>query len=125
MRQTTVILLVILASTIFAAWFLKTHEQATRDEYMGYSGEARSNDFLAAEILLQELGIDADSRASFTPSAWLPEIDETIVSRLTESIAVVDESSALFLWVSNGGHLVLFLRRTIPKLRRSFSRTSV
>ena len=102
------ILLVILASTIFAAWFLKTHEQATRDEYMGYSGEARSNDFLAAEILLQELGIDADSRASFTPSAWLPEIDETIVSRLTESIAVVDDSSALFLWVSNGGHLVLF-----------------
>ncbi len=108
MRQTTVVLLVILACTVFAAWFLKTHEKGFSDEYIGYSGEARSNDFLAAEILLQELGIAADSRASLTPSSWLPENDETIVSRLTESIAVIDESSTLFLWVSNGGHLVLF-----------------
>lgn len=108
MRQSTVVLLVILACTIFAAWFFKTHHRVERSEYIGYSGEARYNEFLAAELLLQEVGIEADSKSSLTPTTWLPEYDETIVSRLTESMAVTDESTALFIWVSNGGHLVLF-----------------
>lgn len=107
MRQTTVNLLILLVITLLAAWFFYTHEKVTETEYVGYSGEARYNDFLAAQLLLQHAGIEADSVSTLTPSNWLPDYGDTIVSRLTATIAVSDEQSELFDWVSYGGHLVL------------------
>lgn len=107
MRQSTAVLLLILAASIFAAWFFTTHEKVTRDQYIGYSGEARINDFLAADMLLNELGIEADSRESLTPSLWLPDFSDTLVTRASSTIAVGAERDLLMGWVANGGHLVL------------------
>lgn len=107
MRHTTVALLLALACTLFAAWFFTTHEKVTKNQFTGYRGEARVNDFLAADLLLNELGIDADSRSSLTPSEWLPESSDTLVSRLSTTIAIGAERSMLIAWVANGGHLVL------------------
>ena len=78
MRQSTVALLLVLAASIFAAWFFTTHEKRIRHEYTGYRGEARVNRYVAADLLLNELGIEADSRSSLTPSKWLPENTDTI-----------------------------------------------
>ena len=50
------------AATIFAAWFFTTHEKRIRHEYTGYRGEARVNNYLAADLLLNELGVEADGR---------------------------------------------------------------
>lgn len=107
MRQSTVALLLVLAATIFAAWFFTTHEKRVRQEFTGYQGEARVNDFLAADLLINKLGIDAESRSSLTPSEWLPETSDTIVSRVSASIAVETERNLLTNWVAEGGHLVL------------------
>ena len=52
-------------------------------------------------------GIDADSRSSLTPSEWLPESSDTLVTRLSTTIAIGAERSMLIAWVANGGHLVL------------------
>lgn len=107
MRQSTIALLLVLAATIFAAWFFTTHEKRVRQEFTGYQGEARVNDFLAAELLVDELGIDAESRSSWTPSEWLPESSDTIVTRLSTSVAIQSERDSLTSWIDSGGHLVL------------------
>ena len=107
MRQTTVILLIILASTAFIAWFLHTHYKASDEQYVGYQGEARYNPFLAAELFLQEADIEADSISSLTPTDWLPDYSDTILTRASESIALGDENLQLIEWVSEGGHLIL------------------
>lgn len=107
MRQSTVALLILLACTILAAWFFTTHEKVSRKEFTGYTGEARVNDFLAADLLLQELGIESDSRPSLTPSEWLPEFTDTLVVRLSPAFSVESERELLTDWVLDGGHLVL------------------
>ena len=107
MRQTTIALLFVLASALFAAWFFTTHEKRVRNEFIGYQGEARVNNYLTAELLLNQLGIEADSRSSLLPSEWLPDYSDTIVTRLSTSVAVQAERNILMNWVAEGGHLVL------------------
>jgi hypothetical protein len=102
-----VVLLCILICTILGAAYLHTHERILSDEFIGYSGEARYNDFLAAELLLKAADIDSDSRPSLKPSQWLPDSSDTIVSQLTAAIGVKSEQLALLEWVSSGGHLVV------------------
>ena len=107
MRQSTIVLLLILAGVLFSAWFFSSHDKVTREQYVGYSGEARFNEFFAAEKLLVELGLDADSRSDLTPSEWLPPYDDTIVVHVAEPLAVGENLSLILSWVSSGGHLVL------------------
>lgn len=107
MRQSTIVLLLILAGVLFSAWFFSSHDKVTRDQYVGYSGEARFNEFFAAEKLLVELGLEADSRSDLTPGEWLPPYDDTIVVHVAEPLAVGENLSLILSWVSSGGHLVL------------------
>ncbi|MEO1244897.1 MAG: DUF4350 domain-containing protein [Pseudomonadota bacterium] len=99
---------VALAIAALVAWFLSTHERETREAYVGFSGEARYNKFLAAEKLLQGFEVDADSRDSFKPSNWLPPGSDTLVVYANPGLAEENEFDVLFDWVSvQGGHLVL------------------
>ncbi|MBT8101245.1 MAG: hypothetical protein KJO82_15930 [Gammaproteobacteria bacterium] len=92
---------------LFTAWFFLTHERVPDTSYTGYQGEARFNRFLAAEMLLNELGIDAESQAILEPTEWLPDYSDTILTRLSAPIAVDDERIALQDWVAAGGHLII------------------
>jgi len=107
MRQSTIVLLTVLAGVLFASWFFTYHEKVFKTEYVGYSGEARVNDFLAAEMLITELGLEADSRAKLVPTDWLPAQYDTLVVNASEPISFGAELDALTAWVSSGGHLVL------------------
>jgi hypothetical protein len=107
MRQTTVVLLIVLAAAIFALWFLNTHERVSSEVYIGFHGEARINGHLAAQILLGELDVAAESRATLTPTQWLPDKADTIFIRLSPSISIGEERTALMNWVSEGGSLIL------------------
>ena len=95
MRPSTIALLAVLAVTLIASWFFASHERITREEFTGYRGEARVNDFLAAELLLKQLEIDADARASMTPSDWVPDLGDTVVTRISANIAVAHERATL------------------------------
>lgn len=105
MRQTTVTLLVILAATLVASWWFTSFEKTTRSEYVGLSGEARYNDYFAAEALLKELDIEADGVATLSPNTWLPTTDDTLVLTIDEVLLV--EGAELDVWVQGGGHLVI------------------
>ncbi len=116
MRQTTLTLLVILAATLFASWWFSNFERTTRQEYVGLSGEARYNDYFAAEALLKEVGIDADGIATLSPDTWLPPTDDTLVLSLDEVLLL--EAVALDTWVQGGGHLVITPGREDGSLER-------
>ena len=120
MRQSTIVLLLVLACTLFAAWFFTTHEKVTKHEFIGYQGEARFNHFLTAELLLTELGFEADARASLTPSDWLPVSSDTLVSRSSAAIAFGAERELLAAWIGNGGHLVLLPAKQESRITEEF-----
>jgi hypothetical protein len=107
MRQSTVFLLLVLSGVLFAAWFFTYHEKVIKTEYVGYSGEARVNDFLAAEMLITELGLEADSRSELVPTEWMPDQYDTLIVHTSESISFGAEFDMLASWVLEGGHLVL------------------
>lgn len=120
MRQSTIVLLVLLACTVWAAWFYTTHERYVRTQYTGYHGEARINRFLAAEMLIRELGDEADSRSSLEPDEWLPDVGDTIVVRLSSSFSLGAPRESLLKWVSDGGHLVLMPGMTSSRITDDF-----
>ncbi len=98
---------VLLLGGLFA-WHYATHEKEEVEVYVGYRGEARYNRFLAADHLLNALGIEAVSRESFLPTRWLPPPSDTILMRASAGVATGEEFDALTSWVTaSGGHLVL------------------
>lgn len=108
MRTVVVSALVLLATAGLAAWYYSTHEKVEEEVWVGYSGEARYNVFLAADRLLNAVGIEAESRESFLPTNWLPEASDTILMRASATVATGEEFDALTRWVSDrGGHLVI------------------
>lgn len=107
MRPLTISLLAALGIGLFIAGWLATHERVERDRFVGLRGEARINDFHAAELLIRELGFEAESRATLTPTEWMPDTADTIVLRLTEAIAIGEERLTMLNWIGAGGHLVL------------------
>jgi len=120
MRSSVVTILCIAVLGGLAIWFFATHEQVTEQEYIGFQGEARANEFLAAEYLLAELGYGTDSRSSLTPSSWLPDTGDTIVKRVSSDVAVDEELELLTGWIENGGHLVLLPPRSSDALTDEF-----
>lgn len=106
-RPTTIALLFALAGAMYAAWFFTNYEKVVVEQPAAFQGEARFNPFLAAEMLLIELGIESESRSSLTPSQWLPEHNDTLFVRVTPAFAVDEELGLLSAWIADGGHLVL------------------
>ncbi|MEM8983847.1 MAG: hypothetical protein AAGC71_12525 [Pseudomonadota bacterium] len=100
-------LLVALALALFIGWFFTTHEKVTDTRYTGYRGEARYNELLAAQLLLEELDIEAASRATLVATEWLPAVEDTIIAPLSAQLGSANNESALTDWLNSGGHLVV------------------
>ena len=107
MRPLTAGLLAVAAAALFAGWFFSAHERVEREQYVGFRGEAYRNPYFAAELLAQELGHEADSRAALEPADWLPATSDTIVMEVTRDFLTGGEFGLLWNWVAEGGHLVL------------------
>lgn len=107
MRPMTLGLLIVLAGLLLFSWFISTHERVREDVYVGYKGEAVYNRFLAAQLLLQSVDIEADSLPVVTPSTWLPQPSEALFTGLSPNIAVGTAVDEVLDWVDRGGHLIL------------------
>lgn len=107
MKRWLIIIASVMAGAAIYAWFLDNFEKQPDREYVGYQGEARFNDFLAAELLLLKLDIESESRRKLRPSTWLPAESDTLVTRLGPELATDTESTLLVNWVRLGGHLLL------------------
>ena len=93
-------------AVLVGAWYA-THEEVERERYVGFRGEARINDYFAAELLIRELGFEAESRPTLTPSEWMPDPTDTMILQLSEAISIGDERNAVLDWVHAGGHMIL------------------
>lgn len=110
MRVWVITALVLLAVGLYAAWFYSTHEKVSASEFVGFQGEARYNRFLAAQMLLEDLGIAAESMTARQPSEWLPPHDDTLVVSRAADFGDEYETELIAEWVVRGGHLVVLPR---------------
>lgn len=80
------------------------------EKTLGYRGKARLNPFLAAEMLLDELGHDAQGVKALTK---LPDHDAVIMLS-AESSLPAGRAKQLLRWTFSGGHLIYCLGGTRP-----------
>ena len=85
--------------------FLVTHERVADTEPVGPSGRAVRDHFWAANLLLQEMGVQTESRYGLGQLPP-PEADTVIVVLASDSDHRRSMSERLLDWVADGGHLV-------------------
>ena len=85
--------------------YLATHERVTETEPVGPSGRAVRDDFWAANLLLQEMGVQTESRYGLGQLPP-PGADTVIVVLASDYEHRLAMSKRLFDWVLEGGHLV-------------------
>jgi hypothetical protein len=89
--------------------FLNTFELKETKEYIGFRGEAKTNNLFAARLFLKRMGIPAERKDTFLT---LPDTDTVLLidtERYTLSRQKIDE---ILAWVKRGGHLIT--RARIP-----------
>ncbi len=96
---------VVLALGGLGYWFAQHLVPERRPVAVGFSGPARSNDFYAAERLLERLGVSAESVAHLDSTRFLGPDDTLILT--TPGFALAEaQRRGLLNWVSAGGHLL-------------------
>lgn len=95
--------------------FLENFEKREREVYVGYRGEARTNDLLAAERFLEAMGLETTHLGSATRLDEVePSGNVAILGRRGASRAT-DGTARLLGWVERGGHLILAARHEVPR----------
>lgn len=108
-RIAFVVALAALASLLLggAAWALRDRfEWREEDRWVGYSGEARTNDFLAAQRLLQRAGRPARAFRGIPAGRQLPPpSDVLLIPRRTVRLSP-GQAAELKAWIERGGLLI-------------------
>lgn len=87
-------------------WFLLNFEQVPAREWVGMSGEARRNPYLALERLAERMGMPAHEVRSLLDLAQLPPRSVLLLPQPRGELAR-RERTRLLDWAAGGGHLVI------------------
>jgi len=87
-------------------WFLLNFEQVPSREWVGMSGEARRNPYLALERLAERMGMPAHEVRSLLDLAQLPPRSVLLLPQPRGELAR-RERTRLLDWAASGGHLVV------------------
>jgi len=87
-------------------WFLLNFEQVPTREWVGMSGEARRNPYLALERLAERMGMPAHEVRSLAELGQLPPRGVLLLPQPRVELAR-RERERLLDWAANGGHLVI------------------
>ena len=102
-------LLGLLATILLVTGFFFAFDRVERERYVPARGEAAINPYLAAQMLLQDLGYEAD--AMYELDFERVDYEDTIVTRLDDVGYAPPQRVVVSDWVRSGGHLVLAVRR--------------
>jgi Domain of unknown function (DUF4350) len=91
---------------VVSIWFLRNFEQAPAREWVGMSGEARRNPYLALERLAERMGLPAHEVRSLAELGQLPPRGTLLLPQPRGELAR-RERARLLNWVASGGHLVI------------------
>jgi hypothetical protein len=105
-RQAVWAVVIVIAALGGAAWFLANFERVPDREWTGYSGEARRNSFLAAERLLDRMGVRVRHLKTPLELRELPA-NGTLVLPARRNALAPAERERLLEWVRGGGHLIV------------------
>ncbi len=89
-----------------AVWFFNNFERVPDREWTGYQGEARRNAFLAAERLLDRMGLRVRHLKTPIELRSLPP-NGTLLLPARRSALAPAERERLLAWVEAGGHLIV------------------
>lgn len=87
-------------------WFLLNFEQAPAREWVGMSGDARRNPYLALERLAERMGMPAREVRSLAELGQLPPEGVLLLPEPRGELAR-RERARLLDWAARGGHLVI------------------
>ena len=105
-RQALWTIVTVLAILGGAVWFFNNFERVPDKEWTGYQGEARRNGFLAAERLLDRMGLRVRHLKTPIELRELPA-DGTLILPARRNALAPAERERLLEWVRAGGHLVV------------------
>jgi hypothetical protein len=81
-------------------------EWSERDVWVGYSGEARFNDFLAGQRLLERMGQRASSLRGLPLGSQLPGRNDVILLPRRQTRLTPGQAETVIEWVKRGGLLI-------------------
>jgi hypothetical protein len=106
-RRAVVAWIVLLGvAAVGLVWFLDNFERVTEKEWVGYSGEARRNPYLAAERLVTRMGVPARNVRTIPELRELPVNGALILPDRRDALTP-DARQRLIEWVEKGGHLIV------------------
>jgi hypothetical protein len=107
MNRAIVAWIVILGAAAAATlWFFASYERVTERQRVGYSGEARTNAYLAAERFLARMGVAARHVKTIPELKELP-VNGTLLLPDRRDALTPDARAAALRWVESGGHLIV------------------
>lgn len=98
--------LIVLLLGLAVLGFLSNHELKEEEIFVGYSGEARRNDYLAAQRLLEAFDVSVKHHASLAEVDLRPGGGETLFLAHQGRRLADDRLERLLNWVHEGGHLI-------------------
>lgn len=99
--------LVFIAIVIFGYWLYTKLEYHTIEKDQGYQGEAKFNDYLAAEFYLLSMGQNAKKIKLFTDKQVELNNNDTLFIPSTRIAFDARRSAEIINWVKTGGHLII------------------
>jgi hypothetical protein len=89
-----------------AVWFLATHDRVTTEAWIGPSGEARLRPFLAAERLVERMGLKVSEVRSLPELDALPVSTALLIPNRRQELHPA-KLAELVRWAERGGHLIV------------------
>lgn len=89
-----------------AIWFFSNFERRTESEPVGFQGKARRDPWLAAERLLQRMGMEATTVRSLPELDSLPQSAALVLPKGRQLLSAQSRGS-LLNWVSEGSRLIV------------------
>jgi hypothetical protein len=103
------ILLLVLTFAI-GHWFYNNYEMVEEVKEVGFQGEAKTNNLLAAEFFLRKMGVEVQQVNALIGFRRLPSSDHTILITTQRETLNESLSANLINWVKEGGHLIVVAR---------------
>ncbi|MEJ2507864.1 MAG: DUF4350 domain-containing protein [Gammaproteobacteria bacterium] len=114
-RDYMLLALVVVVIAGIAVWFHSNFELREERKHVGFQGEARTNDLLAAEKFLERTDTPVKSVDSLLALQKLPPPTDTIILPTARRTVGPERSAQLLDWVRKGGHLIVVTWTITPQ----------
>ncbi len=108
--QILLFILLLLISLSGGYWFYNNFQWQEEIKDVGFQGEAKTNNLLAAEFFLRKMGIPVQQVNGLTALRDLPPASHTILIATSRETLNKQLSEKLLAWVRSGGHLIVRAR---------------